>query len=122
MGYNQSTSLDTLAMLAEDKHPVVRRAVAANRSLKDPKLIRLLAYDKDSQVREGVAHNLAAQPDVLDILATDQDKSVRLAAAWREPTLLGALLVMAESQEQKDMISAVFAEAEKCGIKPKVKF
>jgi len=71
-----NTSQETLAILATDEHPWVRRWVAQHPNTSQESL-DVLATDKDSWVRRWVAQHPNISQESLAVLATDEDPIVR---------------------------------------------
>ena len=86
---NESLTEDMQRILAEDKDKDVRRALAENPSLVEDLQVRL-AKDKYSYVREALAWNPSLIEDLQKRLAKDKDVYVRQALAWN-PSLVEEL-------------------------------
>ena len=102
---NESLNEDMQRILAEDKDKDVRRALAWNPSLIED-LQKRLAKDKDSYVREALAWNPSLIEDLQKRLAEDKDVYVRRALAWN-PSLVEELQKRLAEDKDKDVRRAL---------------
>jgi len=93
---NPSTPLPTLLRMLdrEDTTPDIRMRAGRRRDLPEP-LIRQLAQDPDTHVRQSIAGNPSTPPDVLEHLAQDSRFEVRIDVAWNRSTPSGVLTQLA---------------------------
>jgi predicted house-cleaning NTP pyrophosphatase (Maf/HAM1 superfamily) len=91
---NPNTPVKTLKILATDKNSDVRCGVARNP--KTPvEIVKILATDKNSWVRYGVAQNPNTPVETFKVLATDNIASVRWEVAKNPNTPVETLKVLA---------------------------
>ena len=95
---NESLNEDMQRILAEDKDKDVRRALAWNPSLIED-LQKRLAEDKDVYVRQALAWNLSLIEDIQKRLAEDKDVYVRQALAENPSLVEGAQKRLAEDKD-----------------------
>lgn len=75
------------------KYPDMKKWVAHNKTIPE-KIIRMLAKDKDNNVRLMIAHKRKTPSDILMDLAKDKDESVRMAVAKNKKTSKEILLYL----------------------------
>ena len=102
---NESLNEDIQRILAEDKDKDVRRALAENPSLIEDLQLRL-AKDKYSYVREALAWNPSLIEYLQKRLAKDKDVYVRQALAWN-PSLVEELQKRLAEDKDKDVRRAL---------------
>jgi hypothetical protein len=91
---NPNTPVETLKVLATDKNADVRCGVARNPNT-PVEIVKILATDKDSWVRYGVAQNPNTPVETLKVLATDNYCDVRWEVAKNPNTPVETLKVLA---------------------------
>ena len=94
---NLNTAQSLLKQLAEDENSSIRQAVAENINTAT-ELLELLAYDKDNRVRNSVGENLSTPTKILKSLAHEEDSSIRYCVAGNSSTPSEILALLAESE------------------------
>ncbi len=94
------TPISILELLAKDKNPLIRRAIA--KSLNTPKsLLEQLAKDNVSDVLIEVAKNPNTQSLVLEALAKNSDPNIRSEAASHPDTPVALLETLSRDKENR---------------------
>lgn len=93
LGRNRRAPITLLDMLAQDRHPQVRIAVATNLATGE-ETFRRLAQDKALTVRSVVARFEYVPASSLAILATDKDADIRLEVARNPNTKRDTLEIL----------------------------
>ncbi len=95
---NPDSPKDILSMLAQDEDTIVRTLADINREDSSIDNIELLARDKDPKVRRAVAESRTTPEHILKLLARDKDVNVRDSVVWNTNTPIEAIELLARDK------------------------
>ncbi len=104
LGYKE-ISPKVLTVLAKDKDDHVRYIVAANSST-PPETLTVLARDREVYIRSNVARNPSTPPETLTVLARDKDDHVRYIVAGNSSTPPEVLTALARDKDVRNVRNA----------------